>query len=147
MTETYRQSLYIDATPDRVFDCFVKPELLVQWMGDYARLEAVNGGEFSVDINGILIRGNYVRIDRPKLIEVSWGQAGNAAMPPGSSQLLVTFEREGNGTQLQLHHSGLVPDEAKKHAIGWPHFLQRLAALAKGDNPGLDPWAASPPTE
>lgn len=64
MTETFRTSIDIEATPDRVFDHFVQPELLVQWMGDAARLEAVDGGVFSVDINGVLIRGHFVQIDR-----------------------------------------------------------------------------------
>lgn len=145
MTELYRQTLYIEATPDRVFDCFVRPELLVQWMGDHAQLEAVLGGLFSVDINGVLIRGSYVRLDRPTLIEISWGQAGNEAMPPGSSQLIVTLWPDGQGTMLELRHTGLVPVEAKKHAIGWPHFVQRLAVLARDHDPGPDPWATSPP--
>jgi uncharacterized protein YndB with AHSA1/START domain len=52
MSETYRTSIEINAPPDQVFDHFVRPELLVRWMGDYARLEAVEGGVFSVDING-----------------------------------------------------------------------------------------------
>jgi hypothetical protein len=39
-------------------------------MGDYARLEAVEGGVFSVDINGVLIRGHFVRVDRPRLLEI-----------------------------------------------------------------------------
>jgi uncharacterized protein YndB with AHSA1/START domain len=43
MSEAYRTSIEIDATPDQVFDYFVRPELLVRWMGNYARLEAVEG--------------------------------------------------------------------------------------------------------
>ncbi|TMB02994.1 MAG: SRPBCC domain-containing protein, partial [Deltaproteobacteria bacterium] len=75
MSETFRTSIDITATPERVFDHFVKPELLVRWMGDFARLEAVDGGVFSIDINGVLIRGHFVRVDRPRLIEIAWGEA------------------------------------------------------------------------
>jgi hypothetical protein len=82
-------------------------------MGDYARLEAVEGGEFSVGINVVLTRGNYVGLDRPNLIEVSWGQARNDALPPGSSQLVVTSQPDGQGTLFHLQHSGLAADEAK----------------------------------
>lgn len=145
MSGTFRTSIDIAAAQEKVFDYFVRPELLVRWMGDYARLEASDGGTFSVDINGVLIRGHFVRVDRPNLIEIAWGEAGNAAMPPGATRLVVTLAPHGDGTRLTLEHSGLVPAEAKKHAIGWPHFIQRLAIAARGDDPGPDPWKTAPP--
>lgn len=145
MTETFRTSLYIEAEPGAVFDHFVKPELLVRWMGDYARLDAVRDGEFSVDINGVLIRGEFLVVERPSYLELSWGQAGNETMPPGATRLAVRFKRVEGGTMLELEHSGLLPAEAAKHAIGWPHFLARLAIAAAGGDAGPDPWAADPP--
>jgi len=145
MSEAYRTSIEIDAAPDQVFDHFVRPELLVRWMGDSARLEAVEGGVFSVDINGVLIRGHFVRLERPSLIEIAWGEAGNHAMPPGATRLRVTFEALGGKTRVELEHSGLVPTEASKHALGWPHFIGRLGIAAMGGDPGSDPWNVSPP--
>lgn len=146
MSETFRTSIDIEAEPDRVFDHFVRPELLVRWMGDLARLEARNGGVFSVDINGVLIRGHFVRIDRPRLLEIAWGELGNGAMPPGATRLRITFEARGTTTRVELEHTGLHPAEGAKHAIGWPHFIGRLAVLAGGGDPGPDPWKASPPS-
>jgi uncharacterized protein YndB with AHSA1/START domain len=142
MTDAFRTSIDIEAAPDRVFDHFVRPELLVRWMGDTARLEAIDGGGFSVDINGVLIRGHFVRIDRPRFLEIAWGEAGNAAMPPGATRLRVTFEARGALTHVELEHSGLVPAEAAKHTIGWPHFIDRLGIAARGG----DPWKTAPPT-
>jgi len=146
MSETFRTSIDIEATPERVFDYFVQPELLVRWMGDVARLEAKDGGLFSVDINGVLIRGHYVCVERPRLVEIAWGEAGNAAMPPGATRLRVTFEARGPVTRVELTHSGLVPSEAAKHAMGWPHFTDRLRMAAAGRDPGPDPWKAAAPT-
>ncbi len=143
MSDAYRTSLDIDATPDEVFDHFVRPELLVRWMGDAARLEAVEGGVFSVDINGVLIRGHFVRVDRPRRLEVTWGEPGNAAMPPGATRLVVSFEARAGGTHVVLEHQGLAHDELRKHAIGWPHFLARLVIAGTGADPGPDPWSAS----
>jgi uncharacterized protein YndB with AHSA1/START domain len=145
MSETFRTSIEVAATPEQAFDYFVKPELLVRWMGDHARLEAVSGGLFSVDINGVLIRGHFVRIERPRLIEIAWGEAGNQKMPPGATRLVVTLEARGSGTCIRLEHSGLVAAEAKKHAVGWPHFIERLGIAASGGDPGVDPWKTSPP--
>lgn len=146
MTETFRTSIDIEATPDQVFDHFVRPELLVRWMGDAARLEAIDGGVFSVDINGVLIRGHFVRVERPRFLEIAWGEAGNAAMPPGATRLRVTFEARGSMTHVELVHTGLVPTEAAKHAIGWPHFIDRLDIAARSEDPGPDPWKTAPPT-
>ena len=139
-------SLQIDAAPEDVFDHFVVPERLVRWMGDYARLEASEGGQFSVDISGVLIRGHYVTLQRPSLIEIAWGEAGNDQMPPGATKLRVEIEALDDGTMLRLAHSGLVPDEAAKHAMGWPHFLDRLATAAAGRDAGPDPWATATPS-
>lgn len=144
MSETFRTSIDIEASAEQVFDYFVKPELLVRWMGDVARLEAKDGGSFSVDINGVPIRGRYVRVERPRLLEIAWGEAGNAAMAPGTTRLRVTFETRGPVTHVELEHSGLVSSEATKHAVGWPHFLERLALAARGTDPGPDPWKTAP---
>lgn len=145
MSDVYRTSVEIAASPDEVFEYFLRPELLVRWMGDVARLEAQSGGIFSVDINGVLIRGHFVRIERPRYLEIAWGEAGNRTMPPGATRLCVSFEARGPVTHVVLEHRGLVGDEAKKHAIGWPHFLERLVVAAGGGDPGPDPWKASPP--
>lgn len=145
MSDAFHTTLRLEAPPDRVFDHFVRPELLVRWMGDRARLVAKEGGEFSVDINGVLIRGHFVRLERPSWIEVAWGEAGNAAMPPGATRLVVRLEADGAGTVLTLEHTGLHPVEAAKHAIGWPHFLARLGGLVGGEDPGEDPWKTAPP--
>lgn len=145
MTDTFRTVIDIEAPPERVFDHFTKPELLVRWMGDAARLEAHDGGLFSVDINGVLIRGRYVRVERPHLLEIAWGEAGSSVMPPGATHVRVTFEARGSITRVELTHRGLTPSEAAKHAVGWPHFIERLGVAASGRDPGPDPWKTEPP--
>ena len=60
-------------------------------------------------------------------------------MPPGATRLRVTFEARGPITRVELEHTGLVPSEAAKHAIGWPHFIARLGVTASGGIPGPDP--------
>ena len=142
---TYATRMEIDAPPDRVFDHFVRPELLVRWMGDYAALDAQPDGACAVDINGVIIRGHFVRVDRPRLIEIAWGEAGNPLMPPGSTHLVIRLSERPGGTLLELEHRGLVDAEAAKHAIGWPHFLERLGQRAIGRDPGPDPWLTAPP--
>jgi DNA-binding transcriptional ArsR family regulator/uncharacterized protein YndB with AHSA1/START domain len=142
-TEHLQQEVFVAANPEQVFDYFVTPELLVQWMGDEAQLEPQRGGLFAVDINDVFIRGKYIRIKRPSLLEISWGQGGNAAMPPGATRVVFSLRPEKGGTILSLDHFGLAPEEATKHAIGWPHFLARLCIIASSRNPGRDTKARS----
>jgi uncharacterized protein YndB with AHSA1/START domain len=144
VSEAYSTQIEIAAPPEVVYSHFTDPARLVRWMGDRATLQAVAGGVFHVDINGVLIRGHFISLDPGRAIEIAWGELGNAAMPPGSTRLLIEFAAVPGGTRVSLTHLGLVAAEASKHAIGWPHFLSRLAILAPGGNPGSDPWAASP---
>jgi uncharacterized protein YndB with AHSA1/START domain len=98
VTDTSRIAIELAVPPERAFDHFVQPELLVRWMGNFARLEARSGGLYAVDINGVIIRGTFIRVERPTLLEIAWGEAGNAEMPPGSTRLVVRFTAKGEGT-------------------------------------------------
>jgi uncharacterized protein YndB with AHSA1/START domain len=142
---SFATRLEIHAPIDHVFDHLVRPELLVRWMGDYAALDARPGGAFAVDIHGVIIRGEYVRVERPHLVEIAWGEAANPLMPPGSTRLLIRLTEADGHVVVDLTHDGLQEDEAAKHAIGWPHFLERFVAVAVGRDPGPDPWAIAPP--
>lgn len=143
MTDVFTSTIEIQSSPEMVFRYLVEPERLVRWMGDFARLEAVAGGVFSVDINGVLIRGRYVAVEPSKRVEIAWGEQGSSAMPPGATRVLFELAPTPTGTRLTLTHTGLVPDEAGKHATGWPHFLARLVEIAEGRDPGKDPWSVS----
>lgn len=144
MSDAYRETLFIGAAPERVFAHFVDPQLLLKWMGDWAALDPRPDGTFAVDINGVIIRGWYRVVEPPSRVVIAWGEAGNEEMPPGATTLTVTLTPVDGGTWLELVHSGLSPVEAGKHAVGWPHFLARLATASAGGDPGPDPWATAP---
>jgi uncharacterized protein YndB with AHSA1/START domain len=144
-SEPYTTSVHIRADPERVFDYFTKPEAILRWMGDYAVLDPVPGGQFTLDINGVPVRGRYLEIDRPRRLLVSWGHAGSDRLPPGASTVEVTLTPSDGGTTVTIVHAGLPVPEANQHRLGWDHFLARLILAASGDDPGPDPWAATPP--
>jgi uncharacterized protein YndB with AHSA1/START domain len=146
----YTATVHIHATPERVFDYFTRPEAIVRWMGDHAVLDPVPGGQFTLDINGVPVRGRYLVVDRPRRLLLSWGHAGSERLPPGASTVEVTLTPSNGGTTVTIVHAGLPPPEDRQHRLGWPHFLDRLAIAAAGGDPGPDPWAdgpaATPPT-
>jgi uncharacterized protein YndB with AHSA1/START domain len=143
--EPYTASVHIAARPDRVFDYFTRAEAIVRWMGDYAVLDPRPGGEFTLDINGVPVRGRYLEVEPPRRLLISWGHAGSERLPPGASTLEVTLTPDREGTTVRIVHSDLPEPEARQHAIGWQHFLERLIAVGAGDDAGPDPWATSPP--
>jgi DNA-3-methyladenine glycosylase I len=148
-TEPYTSSVYVDADPERVFDYFTKPDAILRWMGDYAVLDPVPGGQFTLDINGVPVRGRYLAVDRPHRLLLSWGHAGSDRLPPGGSTVEVTFAPDDGGTIVTVVHAGLPAADADQHRSGWAHFLDRLVVAAQGGDPGPDPWSdrqpATPP--
>jgi uncharacterized protein YndB with AHSA1/START domain len=136
-------SIHIDAPPERVFDHFVEPEAILGWMGQYALLEPEPGGRFELDINGVPVRGAYVKLERPSRLVISWGHAGSDRLPPGSSTVEIRLTPHDGGTFVEVVHRDLPEPEAAQHALGWEHFLSRLAVRAAGGHPGPDPWAAN----
>jgi len=144
-TDPYHTSIEITAPPAVVYRYLTEPESMVRWMGEFAVLDARPGGEFTVDINGVPVRGHYIDLDPPHRLVIAWGHAGSDLLPPGSSTVEISLEPAGDGTRLQLEHRDLPPEEARMHAMGWPHFLSRLATAAGGQDPGPDPYATTPP--
>jgi uncharacterized protein YndB with AHSA1/START domain len=139
----FRTSVRIDATPAEVFPYLTEPALLRRWMGDYAELEPSIGGDYTVDINGVPIRGHFLEVSPPDRVVFSWGIAGNDTFPAGSTTVEITLTPDGASTVLELVHRDLPPDELPKHDAGWGHFLGRLMIAATGADPGPDPWAQS----
>jgi uncharacterized protein YndB with AHSA1/START domain len=131
----------IVAAPEAIYPFLTRPEAIVTWMGDYAVLDAVPGGVFHVDINGVPVRGRYLELDPPHRLVVSWGHAGSDLLPPGSSTVEITLTAIPEGTRVSIEHRDLPPEETTAHATGWPHFLARLGIVVHGHDPGPDPFA------
>jgi uncharacterized protein YndB with AHSA1/START domain len=133
--DPYRDSIFIEAAPDLVFDYFTRPEALVRWMGDRAVLDPKPGGEFTLWFDERCVQGRYVEVDRPRRLVITWGRRGSREMPPFSSTLEVSFMPEAGGTRVSVVHSGLPHSEAQRHALGWAHYLGRLRTLGSGREP------------
>ncbi|MBV8716360.1 MAG: SRPBCC domain-containing protein [Chloroflexi bacterium] len=135
----FRTSIDIEAPPETVFAHLVTPERMVSWMGERADLEPVPGGRFAVDIGGVPFRGEYLEVEQPHRVVVSWGLAGSDDFPPGVSRVEFTLQPTPRGTTLHLLHTGLPESHAATHGLGWAHYLSRLQHSASGNPPGPDP--------
>ena len=135
MTGTFTSSIEVAAEPDRVFEYFTRPDAMVTWIGDHAVLDARPGGEFTLDIEGIPVRGRYLVVDRPKRIVVSWGHAGSDSLPPGSTEVEFNFVPADGGTLVTVEHRGLPDEHVGSHRVGWPMFLGHLAEVLQSPTP------------
>ncbi|HWD60880.1 MAG TPA: SRPBCC domain-containing protein [Humibacter sp.] len=140
----FRTSIDIDAAPDVVFDYLVTPRGMTAWMGEYAVLDARQGGRFDVDIAGSPIRGEYLEVERPRRVVVSWGVLGSDDLPPGASRVTFELLEVAGGTRVELTHSGLPDARLAGHRYGWAHFLPRLRAAGSGHPLGQDDWRPLP---
>lgn len=143
MAEPFETEIDIAAPVEEVFRHLTETEAMLTWMGRRAVLEPEAGGRFELDINNFPVRGNFLVVEPPHRVVVSWGVAGNEEVPPGSTRVEFTLTATSDGTRLRLVHSDLPESYAPQHAEGWGHFLPRLAIAAAGDDPGPDPWADS----
>jgi uncharacterized protein YndB with AHSA1/START domain len=123
-------SIEIDAPPEIVFEHLVTRDGILAWIGQHGEIDATPGGAFSVDIDGNPIRGEYLALDPPHRVVVSWGVSGSDVLPPGSSQVEFRLTPTPTGTHVDLTHRGLPAEEQPKHVEGWTHFLGRLATAA-----------------
>lgn len=143
--DVVEREVRIAARPETVFPFFTDPDKMVQWKGRKAELDPRPGGVYRVEISDQAIaRGEYVEVDPPSRVVFTWGWegqepgAGEHSVPPGSSRVEVTLERDGEGTLVRLRHLDL-PEQAREiHGQGWDHYLGRLVRAGAGEDPGPD---------
>jgi uncharacterized protein YndB with AHSA1/START domain len=139
--------------PAEVFGYFTDPARHVTWMGQSARLNPVPGGIYYLEMSdGFAAAGTFTELDPPRRLAFTWGWAAgagqavlgdpqdDAALPPGSSLVVVTLEDDAAGALLTLVHRDL-PTEALReaHRTAWRTYLGRLAIRVGGGDPGSDP--------
>ncbi|WP_375001946.1 SRPBCC domain-containing protein [Aeromicrobium sp. CTD01-1L150] len=140
----FRDSISIDASPETVFEYLITNEGMTAWMGQHADLDPTPGGRFAVDIAGHPVRGEYLHVDRPNRVVVSWGFARSAHLPAGASTVEFRLTPTSSGTRVDLCHRDLPDTEVRGHADGWANFLPRLAVVGAGGDAGPDGWQPLP---
>jgi uncharacterized protein YndB with AHSA1/START domain len=127
------------ATPEEVFDEWVDPDALVEWMCPRpSRCVAITvepyvGGRvrFDVDDSGrlTLITGQFLEVDRPNLLRFTWSHSGWTD-PTVTSIVAVAFEPHGDDETLMSIEHSLLPTEAyDDHEHGWTLTADQLVAV------------------
>lgn len=137
-----RVTRYFEAAPERVFDAWLVPRTLGQWMfGPRVREENVVrldvdprvGGSFSLKVerNGEIIDqvGQYLEIERPHRLVFTWAVKGQS--DDGPSQVRIDIAASSSGCVLTLVHSmdAKWAEYAQRTQDGWNTMLDALAGL------------------
>jgi uncharacterized protein YndB with AHSA1/START domain len=132
----------VAASAETVFAYFTDPAKMVQWMGTEATLDPRPGGVCRINPSGhAAMLGEFVEVDPPHRVIFTWGwETELLATPPQSTVVEVSLTPDGEGTLVHIVHRRLQPDAIALHRAGWEHYLPRLALVAEGIDPGLDPW-------
>ena len=139
---TVRVRRVMPAVPEVVFDQWLDPESLEEWMCPNpvrvldVTVEPRIGGSvrFDVDDSGtrVLITGQFLTIDRPNLLRFTWSNS-NWPDPTVSSVVNVAFEPVGDEeTLMSIEHSLLPPEEFDSFHNGWTLTFEQLAAVLDG---------------
>ena len=130
------------AAPEVVFDQWLDPESLEEWMCPRpVRVVAITveprvGGSvrFDVDDSGtsVLITGRFLAIERPHLLRFTWSNS-NWPDPTAVSVVNVAFAPfDGDQTLMSIEHSLLPPEEFDNFQNGWTLTFDQLAAVLHG---------------
>jgi uncharacterized protein YndB with AHSA1/START domain len=144
---TVIREVFIQASPETIWQFLVDPTKAVRWMGVAANLDPRTGGLYRVEVlPGDVVLGEFVELDPPRRLVQTWGwESPSGSVPAGSTTVAFDLVPRGARTLLRVTHSGLSrASAADRHGRGWDHYLPRLAAVASGDDPGADPWIERP---
>jgi uncharacterized protein YndB with AHSA1/START domain len=132
----------IPATPDEVYDQWIDPDALLDWMcprpARCLKVEAEPrlGGRIRIDIEDegkqFYVHGVYTDLDRPRRLGFTWS-CSTWPDPSLVSYVLVTLRPHGlEQTLMTISHSALTPDLSDQHLRGWHLIAEQLeSALQK----------------
>ena len=127
----------IAARPSIVFDALTTPEGIAHWWGPdagpvlLAETDPRVGGRFRVRFRRLdgsehESSGEYLEVQRPARLAMSWRWLGGAE-DPGESRVEITLRATAEGTELTLTHSRLHDEETRRgHEQGWIGALDKL---------------------
>lgn len=134
MTGTARVERHYAFPIEDVFDAWLDPESLAQWMrvadwerGVTATAETKVGGRYRLVMHkpdgDVVHTGEYLEIVRPHRLVFTWTRHGSSVV---DSLVTVELADRRGGTDLVLRHERLPDAASAAHQSGWIGFLDNL---------------------
>ena len=131
----------LSAPPDVVYDEWLDPDGMLEWMcprparAVTISLEPSVGGTLRIDIedgrSSMYVTGRYLELDRPRRLRFTWS-CSDWADPTVQSVVTVTLDRHGaDETMMTIKHELLPPEQVHDHGNGWTAIAAQIGdALA-----------------
>jgi uncharacterized protein YndB with AHSA1/START domain len=139
---TIEREIYVEASPETVFEVVSSPDHLKEWWPDDARYEPTPGAPGEIvfgdrDADGTVVSFTVVDARPPQMFSFRWTHPAGEVAAEGNS-LLVTFDLKpsGGGTLLTMTETGfremgweaaVLEQQYDEHSTGWDFYLPRLA--------------------
>jgi uncharacterized protein YndB with AHSA1/START domain len=139
MTNTLRMTRRFEASADRVFDAWLKPEPAARWLFTTPGSE-VNSTEMDVRVGGkwtiadtregvvYTALGEYLEIDRPRRLVFSFGMP---QFSPAFNRVVVEIHADDDGCVLALSQEELPEAFHEPTRQGWSEMFDGLTDLLK----------------
>ncbi|MBV7336056.1 SRPBCC domain-containing protein [Chloroflexi bacterium TSY] len=141
-----KMSRTFNASRDRVYQAWTKPELLAKWfhptekhISQVDEFDLRVGGSYRISMiagdNAHIVQGKYEAVDPPEKLSFTWGWEG--AEDPREMLVTVEFNQlTPTETEVILTHERFANDEERdSHKWGWNGTLDRLSVLLAKANP------------
>ena len=142
------RELYIDASPEVVFEVVSRPEHIRQWWSAESDVPPTPGASGELvwaddeDPRAHVVSMTVVVAEPPRLFTFRWTHPAGEQPVDGNS-LLVTFELVplGSGTLLRLTETGfrergweaaVLEQQYRDHVVGWDAYVPRIKAYVGG---------------
>ena len=143
---TIEREIYVEASPEIVFDVVSSPGHLKGWWPDEAHYEPTPGSRGELvfgqgDAGRKVVSIVVVEAQPPGKFSFRWTHPSGTVAVEGNS-LLVTFDLSpsGDGTLLKMTETGfremgwdiaLLEQQYNDHVTGWDYYVPRLAAYVE----------------
>jgi uncharacterized protein YndB with AHSA1/START domain len=123
-----------DASPARVFACFINAAEMGAWLGPFdhrgevLELEARIGGRFRIvmhkpDGTDLFAGGVFQTIEEPHRIAYTWKWEDGEA----DTLIIVTLRDVGGKTEMHFRHEGFSDETYRdRHIPGWTSCLDKM---------------------
>ncbi len=129
---------FIPVKRERVFDDWLDPVSLAQWMRPgkttdaTAEVDARVGGRFRIvmveDRGKFEHTGEYLIIQPPARLSFTWISQATDLKP---TEVTIEFLERPGGTELVLTHRRLPASQIESHRRGWTDIMQKLELLPR----------------
>jgi uncharacterized protein YndB with AHSA1/START domain len=142
---TIEREIFVEASPEVVFEVVSSPEHLQDWWPDEAAYDVRPGAAGEIvfgerGAGGMVVSFDVLEVEPPRTFSFRWTHPTGERAVPGNS-LLVTFDLTPSrgGTLLRMTESGfremgwetaVLEEQYREHVTGWDHYLPRVVPCA-----------------